>query len=352
MRNRPSAALPHGRLPRRGAAAKCGEREPAAGRATFGKSARNGYRAASMETLLEVTDLSRRFGRRCALAGLELRLAPGEVLGLLGPNGAGKSTCLRILSGNLAPSSGRVSIAGVDLVRDPLRAKRHLGYLPERPPLYPELRIGEYLHFCAGLHRIPRGRIGEAVAQALTRCGLEDLGQRPIARLSKGYRQRLGIAQALLHRPRLLILDEPTEGLDPIQMREVRTLVRELARDTGIILASHILPEVQALCDRVAILHQGRLIARERLAPDAGARVRRLALATPVPADALRALPCVAGVETLADALYRVRLAPGSAPEDLARAVVGAGMGLVELTAEQTDLERVFFDLVGAAEAA
>jgi ABC-2 type transport system ATP-binding protein len=304
-----------------------------------------------METLLEVTDLCRRFGRHNALAGLDLNLARGEVLGLLGPNGAGKSTCLRILSGNLAPSRGRVSIAGIDLVRDPLRAKRHLGYLPERPPLYPELRIVEYLRFCARLHRVPRRRVDEAVAQAMSRCGLEDLGHRPIARLSKGYRQRLGIAQAILHRPRLLILDEPTEGLDPIQMREVRTLVRELSRDSGIILASHILPEVQAVCDRVAILHQGRLIAVDRLAPEDAARVRRLSFSAPVPAESLWMLPCVAGVETLADGAYRVRIAPGSAPEDLARAVVAAGWGLIELTAEQSGLERVFFDLVGAAEA-
>ncbi len=305
-----------------------------------------------MEPLLEVTDLHRRFGRRGVLCGLDLTLNRGEVLGLLGPNGAGKTTCLRVLSGNLAASAGRVRIGGIDLARDPLPAKRLLGYLPERPPLYPELRIAEYLDYCARLRRVPRRRVREAVAQAMALCGLDGLGRRPIARLSKGYRQRLGLAQAILHRPRLLILDEPTEGLDPVQMREVRTLVRELARESGIILSSHILPEVQAVCDRVAILHQGRLVCGDHLATDHRALVRRLRLAVPGDADSLRALGGVAGVEPQPDGAFRVVLNPGCAPEELARQVVEAGLGLVELTTERSDLERIFFDLIGAGEAA
>ena len=305
-----------------------------------------------METLLQVTDLHRRFGRRGVLCGLDLTLNRGEVLGLLGPNGAGKTTCLRVLSGNLAPSAGRVCIGGIDLARDPLGAKRLLGYLPERPPLYPELRVEEYLDYCARLRRVPRRRLREAVTQAMDLCGLDGLGRRPIARLSKGYRQRLGLAQAILHRPRLLILDEPTEGLDPVQMREVRTLVRELARESGIILSSHILPEVQAVCDRVAILHQGRLVRGDHLATDHSALVRRLRLAAPGEVRAVRALGSVAEAERLPDGALRVVLHPGRAPEELARQVVEAGLGLVELTTERSDLERVFFDVIGAEEAA
>lgn len=305
-----------------------------------------------METLVRVTDLTRRFGRQTALAGLNLTLERGEVLGLLGPNGAGKTTCLRILSGNLAPSSGRVEIAGLDMVRDPVGAKRFLGYLPERPPLYPDLRVDEYLCFCARLHRIPRGQVPDAVTAARHRCGLDGMGRRPIAKLSKGFRQRLGIAQAILHRPFLLILDEPTEGLDPVQVREVRTLVRELAQDSGVIFSSHRLPEVQAVCDRVAILHQGRLVSGGQLTADPGASGWRLRLAPPADADALGALPCVVEATALGGDAFRCLLRPGLGPEELVRQVVEAGLGLRALSVERSDLERVFFDLIGAGEGA
>ena len=305
-----------------------------------------------METLVSVTDLTRRFGRQLALAGLNLTLDRGEVLGLLGPNGAGKTTCLRILSGILTPSSGRVEIAGIDLVRDPIGAKRLLGYLPERPPLYQDLRVDEYLRFCARLHRIPRRQVPDAVAAAKGRCGLDGMGRRPIARLSKGFRQRLGIAQAILHRPRLLILDEPTEGLDPVQVREVRTLVCELARESGVIFSSHILPEVQAVCDRVAILHQGRLVSGGQPRADPGAIGWRIRLVPPADFYALGSLDCVAQVTHLGGDGFRCVLKPGLGPEELARQVVTAGLGLRALTAERSDLERVFFDLIGAGEEA
>ena len=305
-----------------------------------------------METLIRVTDLTRRFGRQLVLSGVELTLERGEVLGLLGPNGAGKTTCLRILSGNLAPTSGRVEIAGVDLTRNPVGAKCHLGYLPERPPVYPELRVDEYLRFCARLRRVPGARLREAVTEAKHRCGLEDAGRRPIAKLSKGYRQRLGIAQAIIHRPSLLILDEPTEGLDPVQMREVRVLVRELARDSGVIFSSHILPEVQAVCDRVTILHQGRVIHGDHLAADHETLVWRVRLSPPGGPGTLAGLPCVEEAAALRDERFRVVLRRGSTSSDLARQMIQAGLGLCELTAERSDLERVFFDLIGAEDAA
>jgi ABC-2 type transport system ATP-binding protein len=305
-----------------------------------------------METLLRVTDLTRRFGGHLALSSVGLTLERGEVLGLLGPNGAGKTTCLRILSGNLAPTSGRVEIAGIDLTRNPVEAKRRLGYLPERPPLYPELRVDEYLGFCARLRRVPGKRLAEAVAEAKRRCGLEDTGRRPIVKLSKGYRQRLGIAQAIIHRPRLLILDEPTEGLDPVQIREVRGLVRELARDSGVIFSSHILPEVQAVCDRVTILHQGRVVYGDHLAADHETLVWRVRLSPPGDPGTLAGLPSVEEAVDLGEERFRVVLRPGSTSSDLAREMVQAGLGLRELTAERSDLERVFFDLIGAADAA
>lgn len=305
-----------------------------------------------MDTLVQVSGLSRCFGRRLALSGVGLTLARGEVLGLLGPNGAGKTTCLRILSGNLAPTSGRVEIDGLDLDRQPVAAKRRLGYLPERPPLYPELRVDEYLSFCARLRRMPSTRIRGAVEEAKRRCGLEDAGRRPIAKLSKGFRQRLGIAQAMVHRPSLLILDEPTEGLDPVQIREVRTLVRELATDSGVIFSSHILSEVQAVCDRVTILHQGRVVYGGHLVADYETRVWRVRLAPPRDQLSLGALGPVEGASALGEDRFRVILRPGAGPEDLVRAMVQAGLGLRELAAERSDLERVFFDLVGAGDAA
>lgn len=305
-----------------------------------------------METLVQVTDLSRRFGSQLALSGVDLTLERGEVLGLLGPNGAGKTTCLRILSGNLAPTTGRVEIAGVDLARDPLAAKRELGYLPERPPLYPELRVDEYLNFCARLRRVPPAHVRDAVEDAKDRCGLHGLGRRPISKLSKGFRQRLGIAQAILHQPRLLILDEPTEGLDPFQIREVRALVRELTQDSGVIFSSHILPEVQAVCDRVLILSEGRPVHGDHLAGSHSALLWRLRLALPAAVADLAALECVEEASALKEDLFRAVLKPGREPEELARQAVEAGLGLRELTAERSDLERVFFDLIGAEDRA
>jgi ABC-2 type transport system ATP-binding protein len=209
---------------------------------------------------LRARKLSCRYGARVAVDALDLDLHPGEVLGLLGPNGAGKSTTLQMLSGNLAPSSGSVEICGVDLSEQPEAAKAHLGYLPEIPPLYRELTVGEFLRFAARLHRVPKADVDAAVRQALQRCGLDDVAQRLIGNLSKGYRQRVGIAQAIVHNPSVIILDEPTAGLDPLQIREIRELIAALGRTHGVILSTHILAEAEALCDQVLILHQGRTV--------------------------------------------------------------------------------------------
>jgi len=209
---------------------------------------------------LRARNLSRRHGKRMVLEALDLELYPGEVLGLLGPNGAGKSTTMRILTGNLASDSGDVEICGVDLFEDSVAAKMHLGYLPEIPPLYPELTVSEYLHLAARLHRVPESDVGAAVMQALQRCALTEVARRLIGNLSKGYQQRVGIAQAIVHAPAVIILDEPTAGLDPLQIREIRALITELGRSHGVILSTHFLPEAEALCGRVLILRQGRMV--------------------------------------------------------------------------------------------
>jgi len=310
-----------------------------------------------MEALLAVRSLARRFGTKQALRDLNFTLSPGEVLGLLGRNGAGKTTCLRILSGTLAPSRGQVCIRGLDLSHAPMAARRHLGYLPETPPLYPEMRVDEYLHFCARLRRIPPGSVGRVVRRVKQRCGLDQVGRRLLGRLSKGYRQRAGLAQALIHEPDLVILDEPTDGLDPVQIREVRALIRDLAPSCGVILSSHALSEVEAVCNRVLILHDGAVLhetaigrarsrgllrVRLRRPPQAAqlsalAMVSKATLIEPVPA--LRAAPD--GVGDAGD--FRIELAADASADELASALVDAHWGLLEMTSEHSDLERIFF---------
>ncbi len=304
-----------------------------------------------MDALLTVRALSRHFGRRRALDGLDFQLRVGEVVGLLGPNGAGKTTCLRLLSGLLAPSTGQIVVAGHDLAKTPERAKRHIGYLPERPPLYPDMRVREFLEHCARLRGIPPGAVARTVARSLRRCGLEADQQRLLGRLSKGYRQRAGLAAALLHEPALVLLDEPTDGLDPLQLREVRALITALSANAAVLVSSHALAEVQASCRRVLVLHQGRLLHD---GPLQAARALRLRLARAPRPEALAALAPVATATVAADGrgVYRVQLAAGADAEQLAAAVVAAGWGLLELSPERTDVERIFFQAIGMEAAA
>lgn len=212
------------------------------------------------EFTLTARNLQRRFGTRIVVDNVSLELRRGEVLGLLGHNGAGKSTTLQMLSGCLLPDGGEIEICGNDLLRQPLQAKRQLGYLPEIPPLYREMRVDGYLAFAARLHGLGAGQTAAAVAESLHRCGLETVSQKRIGTLSKGYQQRVGIAQAIVHQPDVIILDEPTVGLDPAQIRDIRTLIRELANHHSVLLSTHLLSEVEAICDRVNILHQGRMV--------------------------------------------------------------------------------------------
>lgn len=204
--------------------------------------------------------LCRHFGDRVAVREINLELKHGEVLGFLGPNGAGKTTIMRMLTGNLAPSAGSIEICGIDLLDKPLDAKARIGYLPELPPLYRELTVNEYLQLAARLHRVNNARIRLALDRVIQRCGLSDTGKRLIGSLSKGYQQRVGIAQAIIHDPDVIILDEPTVGLDPNQIREIRTLIRELGTERSVILSTHLLPEVESVCDRVQIMHKGSTV--------------------------------------------------------------------------------------------
>ena len=215
---------------------------------------------------LSAVNLRRAYQSHAVVQQVSIELKQGEVLGLLGPNGAGKTTTLRMLAGNLAPDDGNIEICGIDLFEQPKEAKAHLGYLPEIPPLYPEMTVDEYLIFAARLHRVDHTSIHAQVDDTKRRCGLSHRGRQLIATLSKGFQQRLGIAQAIIHSPAVIILDEPTVGLDPNQMREIRELIMELKAFSSVILSTHILSEVDSICDRVQILHQGSVVLDQTLA--------------------------------------------------------------------------------------
>ena len=213
-----------------------------------------------MASLISVNNLTRYYGNVCAVNNISFELAAGDILGFLGPNGAGKSSTMQMLSGNLAPTFGEISINGIDLLETPKAAKSFLGYLPEIPPLYKEMTVTEFLKFCGRLHQIKKTQLNSACETAIERCGLGKVGKRLIRNLSKGYQQRVGIAQAIIHSPPVIILDEPTVGLDPIQILEIRQLIKTLGESHGIILCTHILPEVQAVCSRVQIINCGELV--------------------------------------------------------------------------------------------
>ncbi len=214
--------------------------------------------------MIEARELSKRYGDLVAVDAVSFSVGQGEVVGFLGPNGAGKTTTMRMLTGFLPPTDGSAAIAGCDIFSDPLGARRSVGYLPETPPLYPEMLVENYVHYVARIKDVPRARRAEAVDRALERCALTEVRRRVIGTLSKGFRQRVGLAQAIVHHPPVLILDEPTVGLDPIQISEIRSLIAELAAPKDgqtqhcVVLSSHILAEVSAICRRVILINEGR----------------------------------------------------------------------------------------------
>lgn len=209
---------------------------------------------------LSAQNLVRHRDNRVVVDNVTLELRRGEVLGLLGHNGAGKSTTLQMLTGALPAQSGQIEICGFNLLDQPQQAKACIGFLPEHPPLYRDMRVDDFLLYAARLHKIPSAKLGDALVLAKQRCGLQDSGRKVIGALSKGYQQRVGIAQAIIHNPAVVVLDEPTVGLDPAQIRDIRTLIRELGNSSSVILSTHLLNEVESLCDRVMILQKGRLI--------------------------------------------------------------------------------------------
>lgn len=302
-----------------------------------------------MTTLLQAEHLTRYYGKQCAVNDVSFVLEKGEVLGFLGPNGAGKTTTMQMLCGNLAPSAGQIKINGFDILDEPRRAKSSLGYLPDIPPLYKELTVQEFLQYCAQLHGIAKKQINHAISQAKERCGLTDVSNRLIVNLSKGFQQRVGIAQAILHNPEVIVLDEPTVGLDPLQIREIRALIRELGQDHGVILSTHILNEVQESCSHVQIIHQGQLILHETIAGlDRQMNTGTLEVCTRLAPDAelLLAIPGVCSIENVSKNRLRIHHTVNSCPvERIAEAIIAAGWGLQELTPVKKTIEDIFISL-------
>ena len=306
--------------------------------------------------MIEVQHLTKRYGRVTAVDDVSFRVEPGEILGFLGPNGAGKTTTMRILTGYMPATEGRATVAGYDIFDKPLDAKRRTGYLPETPPLYPDMTVREYLDFVARLKGVPSKEKRDRVTTVMQRAHVADMADRHCAKLSKGYKQRVGLAQALIHNPEVLILDEPTAGLDPKQIIETRQLIRGLAGDHTVVISTHILPEVSQTCQRVVIINKGRVVAVDT--PDnLTARLRgaetMFVQVDAGGADAAAALSSLPGVTRVTLSERRTTI-EGLEVEsekgrdirrDIARAIVNRGWGLLELRPMRMSLEEIFLQV-------
>ncbi len=302
--------------------------------------------------MIQVSHLTKMYGPRPAIQDLSFEVKKGEIVGFLGPNGAGKSTTMKILTGFMPATLGTARIAGFDVFEQAIDVKRNVGFLPENPPVYPEMKVADYLEFCARLHGVSKAKVKGAVDGVLAKTSLGDVRGRLIGNLSKGFRQRVGLAQALVHNPQVLILDEPTVGLDPQQIIEIRELIKGLAGDHTVILSSHILPEVTATCQRIIVIAKGQIVAQDTI-EHLTARLNKgliysLVVKSPSPAgaDAIRAVPGVKSL-TAVGPKYVVEISPGSGEsrDQIVSAAVQHGMGVMEFSAERVSLEEIFLQL-------
>jgi ABC-2 type transport system ATP-binding protein len=309
----------------------------------------------TQDITLSARSLVRRFGNRQVIHNVSLEIKQGEIVGLLGHNGAGKTTTLQMLTGCLTPDGGEISICGIDLLRHPALAKAHIGYLPETPPLYRELSVDDYLTFAARLRGMKPAAVAEALGPAKQRCGLEMVGNKIIGTLSKGYLQRIGIAQAVIHRPALIVLDEPTVGLDPTQIREIRNLIRELGDRSSVILSTHLLGEVESVCDRVEIMQNGRLVygdTSEHMQRHGGVSGLIISLRNPPALSELENISGVSSVEQLSDTKFRVLHSPDQNPTStLLQLAAQHDWNLEQLTPLHASLEEVFAKITGEKDA-
>lgn len=316
--------------------------------------------------MITVKELTKRYARTTAVDHISFQVDKGQIVGFLGPNGAGKTTTMRMLTCFLPPSAGTATVAGLDVLDKPLEVKKHIGYLPETPPIYPEMATAEYLNFVGKLKGLSGAELAKRVDYVCERCAVADVKHKLLGKLSKGYRQRVGLAQAIIHNPDVLILDEPTAGLDPKQINETRDLIRSLAGDHTIILSTHILPEVEQTCEQVIIINQGKLVATDSVrnlqARARGAESVLLEVAgrngSLEPSTVQEKLQRVSGVSRVScreqvdsRAVFEVESQKGSLVRgDLARAVVESGWDLNELRPTSMSLEEIFLQLTGREE--
>jgi len=310
--------------------------------------------------VIDVQALTKSYGPNKAIDNLNFTVKQGEVVGFLGPNGAGKSTTMKIITGYMAPTSGSAKVAGFDVFENPIEVKKRVGYLPETPPVYLDMFVDDFLRYVAELKGVPRSRQRDAVDRALTKTNLKDVRRRLIQNLSKGFRQRVGIAQALVADPEVLILDEPTVGLDPKQVAEIRELIQELRGQHTIILSTHILPEVQAVCERIIIINKGQIVAQDTLENLAtlrgGGRKIHLRIKRPneKTANLLKSISGIQNVHAGATPQDWVLNAQESEEviERVAQEIMSQGLGLLEISSAKADLEDVFMRLTYGASAA
>jgi ABC-2 type transport system ATP-binding protein len=314
--------------------------------------------------MIKVEGLTKRYARTVAVDNISFEVEKGQIVGFLGPNGAGKTTTMRVLTCFLPPTEGTANVAGYDVMEHPLEVKKRIGYLPETPPVYPEMEVADYLDFAGRLKRIPASDIKRRVDDVVGRCSLGDVRNKLIGKLSKGYRQRVGLAQAIIHNPDVLILDEPTSGLDPKQIIEIRELLRSLAGEHTIILSTHILSEVEHSCERVIIINGGKLVAIDSVAnltnrlrgSEAVSVVVDAADGRPNPTEVQQRLEQVAGVSRVmmkesrdGRLAFEVESLQGrQIRADLARTVVNSGWGLNEMRAVGLSLEEIFLQLTAS----
>ncbi len=303
--------------------------------------------------MIEIKNLTKNYGPHCAISNLNFNIPKGDVVGFLGPNGAGKSTTMKIITGFMAPSDGYAKIAGFDVFESPIEVKKRIGYLPETPPLYGEMTVTDYLIYVAKLKRVSKEKIPMLVRRAIEKTNLGEVQKRLIQHLSKGFKQRVGIAQALVSDPEVLILDEPTVGLDPKQMHEIRELIRELKGQHTIILSTHILPEVRAVCERAIIIHKGKIVAEDTIANLSSLEKGKSLLQVRVRknsqefATVLKRLNGVLDVEANEDnKSWKISVRnQDDVIESVAQEIINQGWGLLEMTPSQMDLEDVFLKL-------
>lgn len=303
--------------------------------------------------MIEVSGLTKLYGPRTAIHDLNFKINKGEIVGFLGPNGAGKSTTMKILTGFMPASFGTATIAGFDVYENAIDVKRNVGYLPENPPVYLDMVVEDYLDYAAKLHDVPNSKLKASVSSAIERTGLTQVRKRIIGNLSKGYRQRVGIAQALAHDPQVLILDEPTVGLDPVQIIEIRDLIKSLGGQHTVILSSHILPEVTATCERIIVINKGQIVAQDTIDRLTSRMKQGLLFHLQVKnasSTGVSALQSIAGVKSVtveANQKLLIEITPDQAElrDQIIEVAVAEKMGVLEFAAERLSLEEVFLQL-------